>query len=109
MARARVSTARPRLAKSLGLPYSGQAKPYHRFEIQNNRKLGQRGENRVGRGVVSERFADVGKTIHVAGAEDKAAAKLKGILPEFVLMMTCGARAFAARGVILAKKMQKVC
>jgi hypothetical protein len=51
----------------------------------------------------------VGKAIHVARAEDKAAAKLKRILPEFVLMMTCGARAFAACGVITPKKMQKVC
>jgi len=51
----------------------------------------------------------VGEIIHVARAENKAAAKLKGILPEFVLMMTGCLRAFAVRGVIATKKMQKVC
>jgi hypothetical protein len=51
----------------------------------------------------------VRKTIHVAGTEDKAATKLKGILPELMLMMTCDPRAFAALGVITTKKMQKVC
>jgi hypothetical protein len=47
--------------------------------------------------------------IHVAGAENKAAAKLKGILPEFVQMMTCRPRAFAARGVVTPKQVQKIC
>ena len=51
----------------------------------------------------------MGEIIHVARAENKAAAKLKGILSEFVLMMTGCLRAFAARGVIATKKMQKVC
>jgi hypothetical protein len=48
------------------------------------------------------------KTIHVAGAENKAATQLKGIFPQFVLMMTCGQRASSARGVIFAQKMQQV-
>jgi hypothetical protein len=78
-------------------------------EIQNNPKLRQRGEKRIGRGVVSERFADVDKTVHVAGAENKAATQLKGIFPQLVLMMTCGPSAFSARGVVFAQKMQQVC
>ena len=49
------------------------------------------------------------KTIHIARAENKAATQLKGILPQLVLMMACGPRAFSARGVIFAKKMQQVC
>ena len=51
----------------------------------------------------------MGKTIHVAGAENKAATQLKGILPQLVLMMTRRLCAFSARGVIFAQKMQQVC
>ncbi len=49
------------------------------------------------------------KTIRVAGAKNKAATKLKRILPQLVLMMTCGARAFPARSIIFAQKMQQIC
>jgi hypothetical protein len=72
-------------------------------------KLRQGGEQRIGSGIVSKRLADVRIAVHVAGTEDETSSKLKGILSEFVLMMTCGSRAFPARGVILAKKMQQVC
>jgi len=77
--------------------------------IQNNRELRQRGEKRIGSGVASERFANVGKTIHVAGAENKAAAQLEGVFPQLVLVMASGPRAFSAHGVIFAQKMQQVC
>jgi hypothetical protein len=51
----------------------------------------------------------VGKTIHVAGAENKTSPELKRILPQLVLMMSSGSRTFPARGVIFAQKMQQVC
>jgi hypothetical protein len=47
--------------------------------------------------------------VHVAGAKDETSPQLKRILSQLVLMMTCGPHAFSARGVITAKKMQKVC
>jgi hypothetical protein len=75
----------------------------------NNPKLRQRGKQRIGSGVISKRLANVRKTIDVAGAEDETSPKLKRILPELVLMMTRRPRAFSARGVILAKKMQQIC
>ncbi len=77
--------------------------------MQKNRELRQRGEQSIGSGIISKGFADVDKTIRVSGAEDKASPELKWIFPQFVLMMARRPRAFSARGVILAQKMQQVC
>jgi hypothetical protein len=93
------------------LDYSGQRTRNYTATLQNKKlfKLRQRGEKRIGRGIVAEGLADVGKAIHIAGAEYKATTKLKRILAQLVLMMTGCLRAFAARGVITTKKMQKIC
>lgn len=48
------------------------------------------------------------EAVHISRAENKAAAKLKRVLAELVLVVTCGARTFAADGIVLAKKMEQV-
>jgi hypothetical protein len=58
--------------------------------------------------VVAERFADVREAIDVARSEDKAPAKLKRILPRFVLAMAAGPRARSCGGVVAAKQVQQV-
>jgi hypothetical protein len=50
----------------------------------------------------------VGEAIDIAGAEDKAAAKLEGILSELVLTVASGAGTFAAAKIIAAKNVDKV-
>jgi hypothetical protein len=53
-------------------------------------------------------LADVREAVHISRAENKAAAKLKWILAEFVLAMPRRAGTFAASGVIFAKKVEQI-
>lgn len=48
------------------------------------------------------------ETIHVAGTKDETSTKLKGIRPEFVLMMAGFTSPLSRCGVVFAEKMEKV-
>jgi hypothetical protein len=50
----------------------------------------------------------VSEVVHVAGAEDEAAAQLKRILSEFVLAMAGRLRSFPAPRVVAAKQMEQI-
>jgi hypothetical protein len=50
----------------------------------------------------------VRKAIDIPRREDEAAAELKGIRAEFVLMMSCGAGAIAALDIIAANEVQQI-
>jgi hypothetical protein len=50
----------------------------------------------------------VGKAIDISRREDEAATELKGILPEFVLMMSGSASAIAAFEIVAASQVQQI-
>lgn len=52
---------------------------------------GNCGEERFHARVVAKGLADVGEAVHIAGAKDKAAAQLKGILDQFFLNVDAAA------------------
>lgn len=60
------------------------------------------------RGVVAKGFAEVRKTVHIAGTEDEASAQLEGVFAEPVLPMSCCLRALARSCVVAAENMQEV-
>ena len=74
----------------------------------NDAALRERGEQRIGRGVIAKRFADVRETVHIPRAKNEASAKLKRIFAEFVLMMTSRPRALPSLNIVLAKEMQEI-
>jgi hypothetical protein len=51
----------------------------------------------------------VREPIYISRAKHEAAAELKRVLPQFMLMLSAGSRPFPCCCVILAKEMQKVC
>ena len=58
--------------------------------------------------MVPESLASVGEAVHIAGAEDKTAAQLKGIPPEFVLRMSGGFGASPRFGVVCSEQVEQV-
>lgn len=72
------------------------------------RARSQGSKNGLGCGIIAESLANVGKTIDVAGSKNKAAAQLKRVHAEFVLMMAGGAHTLSALGVITAEDVQQV-
>ena len=50
----------------------------------------------------------MGEAVHIAGAEDKTAAQLKGIPPEFVLRMARGSRTGPGFGVVSSEQVEQV-
>jgi hypothetical protein len=48
----------------------------------------------------------VGEAIDISWGEDEATAELEGILAEFVLLVTGGAGALAALGIVAAKQVK---
>ena len=66
------------------------------------------GEERGDGGVVAEGFAEVGEAVHVAGAEDEAAAKLKRVLAQAVRAKAGGVGALASGFVLAPENMQQV-
>jgi hypothetical protein len=59
-------------------------------------------------GVVAECFTHMREVIHVARAEDEAAAQLKRVLAEFVLAMPGRARPLPASRVVAAQQVQQI-
>ena len=51
----------------------------------------------------------MGEAVHIAGAEDKTAAQLKGIPPEFVLRVSGGFGAGPGFGVVSSEQVEQVC
>ena len=74
----------------------------------HNNKSGQRGEERLGCGVVAESLADVREAIHISWTKNKTSAELKRILAEFVLVMTRSTGPFPADAIVFAKKMKQI-
>jgi hypothetical protein len=58
--------------------------------------------------VVAKRLAEVGEAIPIPGPKNEAAAKLKRIPSQFVLMMSGGASAIAALEIVAAKQVQHI-
>jgi hypothetical protein len=71
--------------------------------------LRNRFQKRLYRSIVSERLADVRESVHISRPEDEAAAKLKRILPQLVLMMAGSSGTFSRYGVFASQEMQEVC
>lgn len=72
------------------------------------RPSGQCCEEIRGSGIVAERFADVGEEIDIARAEDETAAELKGVLPQFVLVVTGAAGSLSGDSILTSKQMKQV-
>ena len=66
------------------------------------------GKERGDGSVVAKGFAEVGEAVHVAGAEDEAAAELKRVLAQAVLAKAGGVGAFASSFVFVPENMQQV-
>jgi hypothetical protein len=72
------------------------------------RTLGNRSQKRPNRGIVSECLADVREPVHISRSEHEAAAELKRILPQLMLMMAAGSGALSRYGVFASQEMQEV-
>lgn len=66
------------------------------------------GEQCRGSCVVAKGLAEVGEAISISRRENKAAAKLKRIPSQFVLVMSGGASAIAALEIVAAKEVEDV-
>jgi hypothetical protein len=66
------------------------------------------GKERSGTCVVAKSFADVGEAVDISRCEDKAATQLKGIGPEFVLMVAGRAGAIAALEIVAPKHVKQI-
>jgi hypothetical protein len=60
------------------------------------------------RRIVAERAADVDIAVHIAWPENEAAAKLKRILTQLVLVMARGSRSRSRYGILAPQKMEKI-
>jgi hypothetical protein len=72
------------------------------------RRSWERPHKVLSRGIVTKCLADVNKTIHIAGTEDKAAAKLKRIFADPMLAMPASLGTRTGFGVIAPKQMKDV-
>jgi hypothetical protein len=70
--------------------------------------LTQRSQQRLNRRTVAEGLADVRKPIHISRPENEAAAKLKRILTQLVLVMARGSRSRSRYGILAPQKMEKI-
>src|SRR5262249_7399460 len=65
-----------------------------------------RRKNIRGRGVVTERLADVNKAVDIPRSEDKAASELERVFAQTMLAMSSGLGTFARGGIVLAQKVK---